>query len=244
MKEAEQDQGPNGCDAGAQKHQTQTRKGSSPEKREESWSGDTLHHRRSGKPADHESQQMKLEKIGCVFFWYAGNAVLRETDNEAGYPNLGANVKELGKRSFKKVFVRPQPSQARIAARFDFTFFPHFRQVCQVNQHCDKKKQAGDHEVRYFDGGCLSDLVRLQLSRGHGGELRTRIFHACEDECCAHDWRDDRSDRIEGLREVQASFGAFRRAENGYIWVCGDFQNTLTAGHHKQGEQEEAVQAN
>ena len=77
---------------------------------------------------------MKLQKIGCMFFWDARDAVLCKTNYEASDPNLRSYIEELCHYSYQEMFVGQQSSQAGRTVHFWFTFFTQLGQVCQEDE--------------------------------------------------------------------------------------------------------------
>ena len=69
------------------------------------------------------------------------------------------------------------------------------------------------------------------------------MFDARENEARSQHRRDDGADRVERLRDIQASRCGSRRSEHGHVRIRGHLEHTLTARQHEQRRQEEWVPA-
>src|SRR5437588_11289811 len=92
MKEAQQHQRPHGGHSGSQQYDCQASQGRDSEKREQAGRRNMLNDGGAGKPANHESKEMQLEKIGAMFLRKSGIPELCKPDDKTGDPYLRPKI--------------------------------------------------------------------------------------------------------------------------------------------------------
>src|SRR5438552_7324113 len=111
MKKTDQDERPKGSHAGAEKNHEETDQSRERKQCKQPGGRHALHDVGTGEPSDHESNQMQLQVEGCILLKHSRNTMLRQSNDEAGYTDLRANIEELCDHSFYQVAITRDISQ-------------------------------------------------------------------------------------------------------------------------------------
>src|SRR5580692_5512250 len=98
------------------------------------------------------------------------HGLLGKPNEKAGDADLRADVKELGNHAFDEMRVRKEIGGGRVCgwALVASVVRDNFRQVREVDEKGNEKKDCGDNEVRYFDHVGFGSDVGLKLACAHG----------------------------------------------------------------------------
>src|SRR6516164_3890459 len=248
IEEAEQNDGPNGHSSGQENRDDGANGRGGGENAKQPVRRDALHDCGTGKTSDHEAEEVPPEVIRRRLFGRAGKHALRETNYEARDSYLSADVEKLGDDAADQVLVVPD---ARVGWRRGFWLrerftgsLANFGQVSKIDQNGDQQKYSRDRQIGAGDAFGFRCRINLPLLGRHRGECSSGIFDSRENEDFSYIRSHPCTHGVEGLREVQATLGRFRRAENRDVRIRGYFKNALPAGHHKKCEQKKTVGAN
>ena len=104
----------------------------------------------------------------------------------------------------------------------------------QSNQDCEYEQCHAYDDVGHFHRGGLMHTEGMQSLRGHLGERVPVFGHSTQYEQAAEVGAYRRTQRIEGLRQIQAAGGRLRRPEYGYIGIRRNLQSGDAPGQHHQ----------
>src|SRR5262249_42322202 len=122
-----------------------------------------LHYRGANEAADHETEDVKLQVVGCILGGDAGFNVLCKANDEAGNTNLSSYVKKLGEDAADEMVMRKNfaPSQGDVTGVGGILFFSHGGQMSEIDEHGNGEKDSGDHQIGHSHGADLSRAVGL-----------------------------------------------------------------------------------
>src|ERR1700722_307828 len=111
MKKPDQDDRPQGGHPGAEKNHQQTDQSRERKQRKQPGSRRALHDVGTGKPSEHESNQVQFQIERSILLEHSRNTMLRQSNGEAAHSDLSANVEELCDNSFYQVAITPDIAQ-------------------------------------------------------------------------------------------------------------------------------------
>ena len=112
--------------------------------------------------------------------------------------------------------------------------FRNRRKLEQSNQHGKCEQGQPDHHIRHFHGGSLLHTEGMQSLRGHLGEHVLVFGHSTQYEQAAEVGPYRRTQRIKGLRQIQAAGSRLRRSKYGYIGIRRNLQRGDARGQDHQ----------
>ena len=166
MKKADQDDRPDWRDTRSEQNDQKAEQRAAGEQAEQAGRRDFLHDGGAGKTSDHEASQVRLQVVSRRFFMSAGQGELGESDDEAGYTNLRADVEELRDHALDQVRKGESAAELRVrvleAIRAGFANLGQFR---QEDEQRNEQEDAGDYEIRSLHHVGFGHSIGQQLRR-------------------------------------------------------------------------------
>src|ERR1700730_10711809 len=105
MKKPDQDDRPQGGHPGAEKNHQQTDQSRERKQGKQPGSRHSLHDVGTGKPSEHESNQVQLQIERSIPLEHSGDTMLRQAYDETCHADLSADVEELCDNSFYQMAI-------------------------------------------------------------------------------------------------------------------------------------------